>query len=89
MYRPWLTQALQHRDKSPISIRPAGDHYDGGVFVSCAWIKAKHVLERDPAYQKVKIAFAVLFVSRLLTIPPSASLYIFRMSCCGFCLPQE
>ena len=43
----------QHRERSPIDVRSAGDHYEGGVLVSCAWMKAKHVPECDLAYQKV------------------------------------
>ena len=49
---------MQHRDGSPIAIRFAGGHYDGGVFISYTWMKAKHVPECDLAYQKVRIEFS-------------------------------
>jgi len=66
----WTTGA-EYRDRSPIAIRTAGDHYEGGVLVSCTWMKAKHVPECDLAYQKCILGYLsdALFIgagSRLL-----------------------
>ncbi|KAF9647523.1 Thioesterase/thiol ester dehydrase-isomerase [Thelephora ganbajun] len=66
----WIRSA-EYRDRSPIAIRSAGDHYEGGVLVSYAWMKAKHVPECDLAYQKCILGYLsdALFIgagSRLL-----------------------
>lgn len=52
----WTTGA-EHHDRSPIAIRSAGEHYEGGVLVSFAWMKAKRVPECDLAYQKCILGY--------------------------------
>jgi len=52
----WIERA-EHRDRSPIAIRFAGHHYEGGVLISYAWMKAKHVPECDLAYQKCILGY--------------------------------
>jgi len=54
--KTWTTRA-EYRDRSPIDVRPAGDHYEGGVLISYAWMKAKQVPECDLAYQKCILGY--------------------------------
>jgi len=66
----WITGA-EYRDRSPIAVRFVGDHYEEGVLVSCAWMKARHVPDCDLAYQKCILGYIsdALFIgagSRLL-----------------------
>jgi hypothetical protein len=71
-----------------MAIRSAGDNYEEGVLVSCAWMKAKHVPECDLAYQKVQIALPSSSVS-VRSRPSSVFLDTSRTHYCTFCSHGE